>query len=107
MVPDLIKWMRESYASLSVVTVNTVSGQFIGADERRVAIIISSHPTQRFTLLNDAQGAADQGINIPQNTRPFEMSIMQFGAAVKNGYFAICAGGPIQVGFIEVIQEEL
>lgn len=100
-VPDTVKSGRRRTGTVVAVVVGTTPTVFAPGDDKRVAIRVSSHFTNRLTISDNPNVIIDAGINIPVNGAPVELSIETYGNIVNKKLFAISTGAATQVGFVE------
>lgn len=106
MVPDEVRFGRQSISSIRTGTVPAAAAVFIPAAQNRVSLVISTHNATRFTLGTDSNVTAGNGISMPPNTQPLRLNIRDHGDIVQKGIFAISDAGTLTIGYLEVINEE-
>lgn len=96
--------MAESYQRTVLVATGN-STPLIPASEKRRAIIITSPPTNRFTISFGQDAALDLGITLFPLTSPLILRDVDFGCCVKKAINAISAVADQNVTFVEVLSE--
>lgn len=87
----------------NAVVSDTVSTSLVGPNPNRVAIVISSGPTNRITLNMGGIAALDAGINIHPLSSPLILDKETYGDAITNSINAISAVASQTIGFYDVI----
>ena len=105
MTPESIRYGRRTTSSQQLVIVGTSSVTFLVSSPRRVAIIVSAPPTNRFTLSLQTTAVLDQGINVYPTGQPLVLTIETHGDLVTRAWTAISATASQSVTVIEVFAE--
>lgn len=93
--------MRTS-ANQTNVTVGTTSGQLVGPNQNRRALVISSPVTNRITLSWAGAAVLDRGITLYPNDPPLELTYDKWGDAIGQPITAIADAAPESLAVIEI-----
>jgi hypothetical protein len=104
MADSVIDEMLATSSASQIVTVNTSNTGFLSAAPSRVAIIIQSPQTNRFTISLESTTVLDKGITVYPTGAPCTLSASLHGDAVTRAWSAISAVAPQDVYVIEVFR---
>ncbi len=93
-----------TFASESSIAVGTSSGSFLGANERRLALIISSPAANPVTITTLATAVATLGLTLQKGTNPTVLHRHDVGDWITRQLNAIASGGTETLGVIEVLE---
>lgn len=89
----------------TVAVSSAQSTLLVGPNPNRRALIVSSGPTNRFTLSFKGDAVLDAGITIPPNTSPFVVGPGVCGCIMEGPVTAISAVADQNVTYVEEFKE--
>lgn len=92
------------YGSQLTVTIATTSGAFLGANARRVGLVISSPRTNRITISALSPAVLDNGLTMQPATNPLILHLSNAGTWIQGNLFAIANSASETITVIEVLE---
>lgn len=81
--------------------VNTAASEVLGPNPARVAVIISPHYSEEFTIATDPRVVRGAGIVMAITATPIVLTRQQLGRAITLPFFAISAANAVTIGIQE------
>jgi hypothetical protein len=97
---------RLIYNDAQQIIVSTVDQRFIGANGKRVGILLMPASTNRYNITFKGLAVLDTGIIMFPNTPPLLLHFRDFGFSIREEIRIIASGTNTQVNFVELMTRE-
>jgi len=107
MVPDIVKSGRLRQSGVMLMTITNNATEVIPAQDRRVALWLSSDPTNRYTISDSPGVTLGNGINININTVGLLMRVEDWGLLVTKQLYAVTSVASLVIAYVPILLDEI
>lgn len=102
----LIPGGKRRWRNAFTVSVDTADSPLLGSNPRRVGLIFSAPPTNRFTLSFGGTAVLDQGLTLYPAGNPLVLPTCTIGGSLSESIRAISAVAAQNVSGIEILEDK-